>query len=67
MVEELRAVLIKRSTIAKNLAESKKLLFEAYNAATEEPYSFLFIKLMKADVKDLLTNGFAQNQLLMKM
>ena len=41
MVEELSAVLIKKSTVAdaKNLAEAKKLLLEVYNVATEELYS----------------------------
>ena len=44
MVEELSAVLIKKSTVAdtKNIAEAKKLILEVYNIATEEPYSFLF-------------------------
>ena len=55
MVEELSAVLIKKSTVAdaKNLAEAKKLLLEVYNIATEEPYSFLSINLMKPDVNDM--------------
>ena len=55
MVEELSAVLIKKSSVAdaKNLAEAKKLMLELYNIATEEPYSFLFINLMKADVKEM--------------
>ena len=55
MVEELSAVLIKKSTVAdaKNLTEAKKLLLELYNIATEEPYSFLYSNLMKPDVKDM--------------
>ena len=55
MVEELSAVLIKKPSVAdtKNVAEAKKLLFEVYNIATEEPYSFLFINLMKLDVDDM--------------
>ena len=55
MVEELSAVLIKKSTVAdaKNLSEAKKLLLEVYNIATEEPYSFLFINLMKPTVNDM--------------
>ena len=53
MVEELSAVLIKKSSVAdtKNLAEAKKL-------ATEEPYSFLFINLMKPDVNDMFYKRF---------
>ena len=60
MVEELSAVLIKKSTVAdaKNLAEAKKLLLEVYNIATEEPYSFLFINLMKPDVNDMFYKRF---------
>ena len=59
-VEELSAVLIKKSTVAdaKNLAEAKKLLFEVYNIATEEPYSFLFINLMKPGVNDMFYKRF---------
>ena len=60
MVEELSAVLIKKSSVAdtKNLAEAKKLLLEVYNLATEEPYSFLFINLMKDDVNDMCYKRF---------
>ena len=60
MVEELSAVLIKKSSAAdtKNLAEAKKLLLEVYNLTTEEPYSFLFINLMKADVNDMFYKRF---------
>ena len=61
MVEELSAVLIKKSSVAdtKNLAEAKKLLLEVHNLATEEPYSFfLFINLMKADVNDMFYKRF---------
>ena len=60
MVEELSAVLIKKSTVAdtKNLAEAKNLLLEVYNIATEEPYSFLFINLMKSDVNDMFYKRF---------
>ena len=60
MVEELSAVLIKKSSVAdaKNLAEAKKLMLEVYNLATEEPYSFLFINLMKADVNDMFYKRF---------
>ena len=60
MVEELSAVLIKTSTVAdaKNLAEAKKLMLEIYNMATEKPYSFLFINLMKADVNDMFYKRF---------
>ena len=60
MVEELSAVLIKKSTVAdaKNLAEAKKLLLEVYNIATEEPYSFLYINLMKPDVNDMFYKKF---------
>ena len=59
MVEELSAVLIKKSSVADtNLAEAKKLLLEVYNLATEEPYSFLFINLMKADVNDMFYKRF---------
>ena len=52
MVEALSAVLIKKSAVAdtKNLAEAQKLMLEVYNIATEEPYSFLFINLLKGDV-----------------
>ena len=55
MVEELSAVLIKKSSVAdtKNLAEAKKLMFEVSNLAMEEPYSFVFINLMKGDVNDM--------------
>ena len=60
MVEELSAVLIKKSTVAdnKNLAEAKKLMLEVYNLATEEPYSFLFINLMKGDVNKMFYERF---------
>ena len=61
MVEELSAVLlIKKSTVAdaKNLAEAKNLLLEVYNIATEEPYSFLYINLMKPDVNDMFCKRF---------
>ena len=61
MVEELSAVLIKTSSVAdtKNLAEEKKLLLlEVYNLATEEPYSFLFINFMNADVNDMFSKRF---------
>ena len=63
MVEELSAVLIKNSSVAdtKNLQEAKKLLLEVYNLATEEPYSFLFINLMKVDVNDILYKRFDAN------
>ena len=60
MVEEVSAVLIKKSSVAeaKNLAEAKKLMLEVYNIATEEPYSFLFINLMKADVNEMFYRRF---------
>ena len=60
MVEELSTVLIKKSTMAdaKHLAEAKKLMLELYNIATEEPYSFLFINLMKADVNEMFYKRF---------
>ena len=60
MVEELSAVLIRKSSVAdtKKLAEAKKLLLEVYNLATEEPYSFLFINLMKADVNEMFYKRF---------
>ena len=60
MVEELSAVLIKKSSVAdtKNLAEAKKLLLEVYNLATEEPYSFLFINPMKGDVNEMFYKRF---------
>ena len=61
MVEELSAVLIKKSSVAdtKNLAEAKKLMLGVYNLATEEPYSFLFINLIKGDVNDMFYRRFA--------
>ena len=43
---------------AKHLAEAKKLMLELYNIATEEPYSFLFIDLMKADVNEMFYKRF---------
>ena len=60
MVEELSAVLIKKSSVAdaKNLAEAEKLMLEVYNIATEEPYSFLLINLMKADVNEMFYKRF---------
>ena len=60
MVEELSAVWIKKSSVAdaKNLAEAKKLMLEVYNIATEEPYSFLFINWMKADVNEMFYKRF---------
>ena len=60
MVEELSAVLIKKSSVAeaKNLAEAKKLMLELYNIATEEPYSFLFINFMKADANEMFYKRF---------
>ena len=42
----------------KNLAEAKKLMLEVYNLATEEPYSFLFINLMKGDVNEMFYKRF---------
>ena len=42
----------------KNLQEAKKFLLEVYNIATEEPYSFLFINLMKGDVNDMFYKRF---------
>ena len=55
MVEELSAVLIEKPSIAntKSLSEAKKLLLEVYNIATDEPYSFLFINLMKHNVYEM--------------
>ena len=55
MVEELSAVLIKKSSVAdtKNLSETRKLMFEVYNLTTEEPYSFFFINLRKGDVNNM--------------
>ena len=60
MAEELSAVFIKKSTVAdaKNRAEAKKPLLEVYNIATEEPYSFLIINLVKLDVDDMLYRRF---------
>ena len=60
MVEELSAVLIKKSTVAdaKNLTEAKKLLLEVYNIATEEPYSLLYINLMKPNVNEMFYKRF---------
>ena len=45
MVEELSAVLIKKSSVAdtKNLQEAKKLLLEVYNIAAEEPCRFYLL------------------------
>ena len=42
----------------KNLAEAKKFMLEVYNLATEEPYSFSFINLMKSDVNDMFYTRF---------
>ena len=42
----------------KNLAEAKRLLFEIYNLATSEPYSFLFINLMKTNVNEIFMKNF---------
>ena len=60
MGEELSAVLIKKSSVAdtKNLAEAKKLMLEVYNLATEKPYSFLFINLLKGDVNEMFYKRF---------
>ena len=60
MMEELSAVLIKKSSVAdtKNLAAAKKLMLEVYNLATEEPYSFLFINRMKGDVNGIFYKRF---------
>ena len=60
MVEELSAVLTNKSSVAdtKKLAEAKKLMLEVYNLASEEPYSFLFINLMKGDVNEMLYKRF---------
>ena len=54
MVEEFSAVLIKKSSVAdtKHLAQARKLTLQVYNSATEEPYRFLFIYLMKGDVNE---------------
>ena len=60
MVEELSAVLIKKSSVAdtKSLQEAKKLLSKVYNIATNEPYSFSFINLMTPDVNDMFYKRF---------
>ena len=52
--------MIKKSSVAdtRNLAEAKKPMLEVYNLATEEPYSFLFISLMKGDVNDMFYKRF---------
>ena len=60
IVVDLSAVLIKKSAVAdaKNLAEAKKLMLAVYDLATEEPYNFLFINLMKGDVNDMFYKRF---------
>ena len=60
MVEELAAVMINRKSIAnsKNLTEAKRLFLEIYNLATEEPYSFLYVNLMKTDVNEMFMKNF---------
>ena len=60
MVEELSAVLIKKSNVAdaKNFREAKKLLLEVYNLATEGPYSLLFTKLVKPGVNAMFYKRF---------
>ena len=60
MVEELSAVLIKKSSMAdpQILSEAKTFLLQAYDLARAEPYSVLFVKLMKADVNDMLCKRF---------
>ena len=38
--------------------KKKKLLLELYSIATEEPYNFLLINLMKPDVNDMIYSRF---------
>ena len=60
MSEELSAVLVNKKRLVdnKNLAEAKRLLLEIYNLATSEPYSFLFINLMKTNVTEIFMKNF---------
>ena len=60
MSEELSAVLVNKKMLVdnKNLAEAKRLLLEIYNLATSEPYSFLFINLMKTNVNEIFMKNF---------
>ena len=55
MVEKVAAVMINRKSIvnSENLTEAKRLFLEIYNLATEEPYSFLYVNLMKTDVDEM--------------
>ena len=36
----------------------KKTIYEIYKIATEEPYSFLFVKLREADVNKIFMKRF---------
>ena len=60
MSEELSAVLVNKKMLVdnKNLAEAKRLLLEIHNLATSEPYSFLFINLMKTNVNEIFMKNF---------
>ena len=60
MSEELSAVLVNKKKLVdnKNVAEAKRLLLEIYNLATSEPYSFLFINLMKTNVNEIFMKNF---------
>ena len=35
------------------LVDDKKTLYEIYKVATEEPYSFLFVKLRESDINKI--------------
>ena len=63
MVEELLALLIKRNFIMddKNTHNAKNTLSEIYEKATEERFSFLFVKLTESDINEVLTKRYRLN------
>ena len=60
VLDELAGVLISKKALTntKSLHEAKQLLLEIYNMATEEPYSFLFVNLMKQNINDVFMVRF---------
>ena len=39
-------------------------MFEVYNMATEEPYSFLFFNVLKADLNEMFMKDLTLNKFL---
>ena len=55
-VKEIETFIEEQSALA-----DKKTLYEIYKVATEEPYSFLFVKLREGDVNKIFMVRFQKN------